>query len=57
MEGDTMSIATLEEEAFGKQLTVVERAMCGIVAAAGAVGHIILGTAAVVFLYLIVTGL
>lgn len=52
-----MSIATLEEEAFGKQLTVVERAMCGIVAAAGAVGHIILGTAAVVFLYLIVTGL
>ena len=51
-----MSIATREREAFGEPLTTIERAIVGVLAAVAAAGGVALGTAALVFFYLLLIG-
>lgn len=52
-----MTIETIEQEVFGAPLTPMERAIGGIITVLGAVGHIVLGVAAVVFFAALLLGL
>ncbi len=52
-----MSVATLEQQAFGEPLTITERVTAGLIAAIAAVGHAVFGAAALVFFYLLLVGL
>lgn len=52
-----MTIETLEQEVFGAPLTPMERAIGGVIAVFGAVGHIVLGVAAAVFFATLLFGL
>jgi len=44
-----MSVRSLEAQTFGEPLTVPERVAAGLVALVGAVGHVVLGLAALLF--------
>jgi len=50
-----MRVTTLEEDFFGEALTPAERLLAGIPLVLGAVGHVLLGTVAVLLLYVLVT--
>ena len=44
-----MSVRSLEGELFGEPLTIPERVVAGLAAVVGAVGHLVLGLAALLF--------
>jgi hypothetical protein len=46
-----MAITTAERELFGEPLTPVERATSGLIAAVGAVGHLLLVAVVLLLLY------
>lgn len=50
-----MSVTTLEEDVFGEALTPVERVLAGVPVVLGALGHLLLGTVAVLLLYGLLT--
>jgi len=44
-----MSVRTLEAQTFGEPLTIPERVAAGLAALVGVAGHVVLGTAALLF--------
>ncbi len=48
-----MAIKTVESEFFGEALTPAERLVAGITVALGVAGHLLLGTVAVLLLYVL----
>lgn len=51
-----MAIAEAEREAFGTELEPTDRAVAGLMAALGAVGHAMLAAAAATLVYVLATG-
>lgn len=50
-----MKIATLERDVFGEPLTPATRFVVGVTTVLAIVGHILLGSVAVLLLYVLVT--
>ncbi|WP_198951546.1 MULTISPECIES: hypothetical protein [Halorubrum] len=50
-----MSVSTVERDIFGDSLAPIERLVCGLIVAVGAIGHAALGAAAVLLFYAVVT--
>ncbi|WP_162832668.1 hypothetical protein [Halorubrum tebenquichense] len=50
-----MSVSTVEREVFGDPLAPIDRFVCGLIVAVGAIGHAALAAAIVTFLYAVVS--
>lgn len=50
-----MSIAAFERDVFGEPLTPATRFVAGVTFGLGAVGHVLLGSVAALFLYVLLT--